>query len=483
MNKKIVFFILGQLMKLEAILLIVPLIVSFIFRDGTHIPFLITIAVALLIGFALTLSCKTKNRSVYAKEGFVTVALVWIFMSTVGALPFYISREIPSYIDAFFETVSGFTTTGASILTNVEAMSPALLFWRSFTHWIGGMGILVFIMALIPSLCDHSIHIMRAEVPGPIVGKLVPKMKTTAKILYLIYVGLTAIEVIFLLAGGMSVYDSLVHALGTAGTGGFGIKADSIGSYSPYLQWVITIFMILFGVNFNLFYLITIRRFRAALSSSELWCYLGIIAVSAGIICWNIFPIYGNFGDSIRHSFFQVASVMTTTGYSTADFNLWPSLSKTILITLMFIGACAGSTAGGLKVSRVMMLFKGAKKEFGKLIHPRSHQIVRFEGKPLDTATLSNANTYFAVYMIIYFVLMLLLAFDKFGFETDFSAAAACYNNIGPGFADVGPAASFSGYSPFSTLVLSFAMLLGRLEIYPLLIALIPSTWRGKARS
>ncbi len=482
MNKRIVFYILGQIMKLEAILLLVPLAVSLIFRDGTHSAFIITISVSLAFGYALTLIFKTKNRAVYAKEGFATVALVWIFMSAVGALPFVISGEIPSYVDAFFETVSGFTTTGASILTNVEAMSPALLFWRSFTHWIGGMGILVFIMALIPSLCDHSIHIMRAEVPGPIVGKLVPKIKTTAKILYLIYIGLTVIEAVFLLAGGMSLFDSIVHSLGTAGTGGFGIKADSIGSYSSYLQWVITVFMILFGINFNVFYLLLIKRFKSAFSSSELRCYLGIIIVSAGIICFSVYPIYGNLSDAIRNSFFQVASIMTTTGYATADFNLWPSIAKTILLTLMFVGACAGSTAGGLKVSRVMMLFKIAKREFTKLIHPRSKQSVRFEGKPLDAATLNNVSTYFAVYMIIYFVIMLLLSFDKFGFETDFSAVAACYNNIGPGLGDVGPASSFAYYSPFSKIVLSFAMLLGRLEIYPLLITLIPSTWKGRSR-
>ncbi len=482
MNKRIVFYILGQIMKLEAILLLVPLAVSLIFRDGTHSAFIITISVSLAFGYALTLIFKTKNRAVYAKEGFATVALVWIFMSAVGALPFVISGEIPSYVDAFFETVSGFTTTGASILTNVEAMSPALLFWRSFTHWIGGMGILVFIMALIPSLCDHSIHIMRAEVPGPIVGKLVPKIKTTAKILYLIYIGLTVIEAVFLLAGGMSLFDSIVHSLGTAGTGGFGIKADSIGSYSPYLQWVITVFMILFGINFNVFYLLLIKRFKSAFSSSELRCYLGIIIVSAGIICFSVYPIYGNLSDAIRNSVFQVASIITTTGYATADFNLWPSIAKTILLTLMFVGACAGSTAGGLKISRVMMLFKIAKREFTKLIHPRSKQSVRFEGKPLDASTLNNVSTYFAVYMIIYFVIMILLSFDKFGFETDFSAVAACYNNIGPGLGDVGPASSFAYYSPFSKIVLSFAMLLGRLEIYPLLITLIPSTWKGRSR-
>ncbi len=477
MNKRIIFNILGLIMELEAILLLPPLIVSLIYRDGMYTYFLITIAVSLAIGVSLNLLTRASNKTVYAKEGFVIVTLTWTVMSLIGALPFRLSGEIPSYIDAFFETVSGFTTTGASILNDVEAMAPSMLFWRSFTHWIGGMGVLVFIMAFMPQICDRSIHIMRAEVPGPIVGKLVPRLSTTAKILYLIYMGLTVLEAIFLMAGGMPLFDSIVHTFGTAGTGGFGIKADSIGSYSHYLQWVITVFMLLFGVNFNIYYFILIKRLKTAIKSSELWCYIGIVLIATGMIAVNISPLYESISEAVRHSAFQVVSLITTTGYATVDFDIWPSLSKMLLVTLMFIGGCAGSTAGGLKVSRVMMLFKIAKSEFRRLIHPRSHKVVRFEGKPLDAAILGNVSSYFTLYMIIYFLMLLLLSLDAFDFETNFTAIASCYNNIGPGLGDVGPTASFSAYSSFSKIVLSLAMLLGRLEIYPLLITLIPSTW------
>ena len=471
---------IGQIIKLEAVLLVLPLAVSIIYRERCALSFLITALASLFVGFAVTLISKPGNRLIYAKEGFVIVALAWLALSAIGAVPFVLSGEVRSYADAFFETVSGFTTTGASVLTDVEGMSHGLLFWRSFTHWVGGMGVLVFIMAIIPSVCDRSIHILRAEMPGPVMGKLVPKLKQTAKILYLIYIVMTVLEMILLLCGGMSLFDSALHSFATAGTGGFGIKGDSIASYSPYLQWVIAVFMFLFGINFNIYYLLLVRRFRSVLKSTETWCYIAICLISVSILTGNIYSIYGNLPDSVRASAFQVASLVTTTGFSTADFNLWPGLSKGILLILMFIGGCAGSTAGGLKVSRVVMMIKMIRREFMKMIHPRSVSAVRIEGKKVDDTTLNGVNVYFALYMVIYFAVFLLLCLEPFDFETNFTAVAACYNNIGPGFGAVGPMGSFSGYSAFSKIVLSATMLLGRLEIYPLLFALIPSTWTKK---
>jgi len=466
---------IGQIIKLEAVLLVLPLVVSIIYRERCALSFLITALASLFVGFAVTLISKPGNRLIYAKEGFVIVALAWLALSAIGAVPFVLSGEVRSYADAFFETVSGFTTTGASVLTDIEGMSHGLLFWRSFTHWVGGMGVLVFIMAIIPSVCDRSIHILRAEMPGPVMGKLVPKLKQTAKILYLIYIVMTVLEMILLLCGGMSLFDSALHSFATAG-----IKGDSIASYSPYLQWVIAVFMFLFGINFNIYYLLLVRRFRSVLKSTETWCYIAICLISVSIITGNIYSIYGNLPDSVRASAFQVASLVTTTGFSTADFNLWPGLSKGILLILMFIGGCAGSTAGGLKVSRVVMMIKMIRREFMKMIHPRSVSAVRIEGKKVDDTTLNGVNVYFALYMVIYFAVFLLLCLEPFDFETNFTAVAACYNNIGPGFGAVGPMGSFSGYSAFSKIVLSATMLLGRLEIYPLLFALIPSTWTKK---
>lgn len=339
---------------------------------------------------------------------------------------------------------------------------------------------LVFIMAVVPSAADRSIHILRAEVPGPTVGKLVPRMKDTAKILYLLYIALTVLEIILLLAGGMPLFDSIVHAFGTAGTGGFGIKSSSIASYNHYLQWVITIFMLLFGINFNLFYLMLLRRFKAAFRSSELWCYMGIWVVATLVVTFNVMQLYESFSESLRLAAFQTASIMTTTGYATADFNLWPNLSKGILVILMCMGACAGSTAGGLKISRVMLLIKMIRRELRHMLHPRSVGVVKFEGKKVDNQTLSSVNAYFAIYVVISAIIFLLLCIDGFDLETNLTAMIACFNNIGPGLGRVGPAASFAGYSILSKLVLSFAMLLGRLEIFPLLFAVIPSTWMKK---
>ena len=470
----------GLMLKVEAALLLLPAIAALIYAESCLWSILISAAISLAAGFALTLLSRPKSQVIYAREGFITVALAWVAVSAVGALPFYISREIPSYIDAFFETVSGFTTTGASILANVEVMSRGLLFWRSFTHWVGGMGVLVFVMALVPSVTDRSIHIMRAEMPGPVVGKLMPRARDTASILYKIYVGMTLAQIVLMWIGGMPLYESIVHAFGTAGTGGFGVKADSIAGYSPYLQWVITVFMLLFGVNFNLYYLLLIRRFRAAAQSSECWYYLGIVGVSIALITANILPMYESFQEALRLSAFQVASIVTTTGYATADFNLWPQFSKAILLLLMIMGACAGSTGGGLKVSRAVMLFKMVGKEIRHLLHPRSVNSVRFECKHVDGATLKSVSSYFAIYIICILAICLILSLEPFDLETNLSATLACFNNIGPGLAGVGPASNYAAYSPISKLVLSLAMLLGRLEIYPLLLTLAPGTWIRK---
>jgi trk system potassium uptake protein TrkH len=432
-----------------------------------------------VIGTVMSLK-KPSDKSFYAREGFITVALGWIVMSLIGAMPFYISGEIPSYLDAFFEIVSGFTTTGASILSDVEALSKCMLIWRSFYHWLGGMGVLVFVMAILPQDTGRNIHIMRAEMPGPIVGKLVPKLSDTAKILYIIYIGITLIEVILLIIGGMPVFDSFLHSFGTAGTGGFGIKGDSLGSYSAYSQWVITIFMLIFGVNFNLYYLILIKQVKTALKSTELWVY-GIIVGLAGIlISINIFSMFGNVSDSVRHAFFQVASIITTTGYSSTDFNTWPGFSKAILVILMFIGGCAGSTAGGIKISRFIIAIKTVFKDIRQMLHPRSISSVKFEGKTVEDKTINSVNTYFAFYLIILLTIFLLLSLEPFDFETNFTAAIACFNNIGPGLAEVGPMGSFAAYSAPAKILLSFAMLLGRLEIFPILMLFMPTLWKKK---
>ena len=481
MNRLMIFKTLGRIVRAETLLLLLPTAVALIYGDMRGaVALLISAGIAFLVGTVLAMVCRPKTKVIYAKEGFAIVALAWIAMSAIGALPFVISGEIPHYMDAFFETVSGFTTTGASILSNVETMSRGLLFWRSFTHWIGGMGVLVFVMALLPNLSDRSIHIMRAEMPGPVVGKLVPRAKDTAKILYLIYIGMTVLEILLLLAGGMPFFDSVVHTFGTAGTGGFGIKADSIAGYNAYLQWVITVFMLLFGVNFNLYYLILIGRLRSAFKSSEFWAYLGIITASVSVITVNIRSMCEGVSDALRLSAFQVSSVITTTGYSTANFDLWPDLSKAILLILMFVGACAGSTGGGIKVSRIVLMVKMIFNELRFMVRPRSVNSVRFEGKTVDDQVQKSVANYFLIYSICLFLMFLLISIEPFGFETNFTAVVACFNNIGPGFGMVGPSGSFAEYSAFSKLTLSFAMLLGRLEIFPLIIALTPHTWTKK---
>ena len=478
MNRKMICYMLGQIIKLEGTLMLLPMICSIVYREYDSMnAFAMTIIFALAVGFSVTALTRKCDRTVYAKEGFVITALAWILLSAIGAAPFVITGAIPNPVDAYFEVVSGFTTTGASILTEVESLDKGLLFWRSFTHWIGGMGVIVLVMAILPDNTGRAIHIMRAEMPGPIVDKITPKIHNTAKVLYLIYFGLTAVLLVLLLFGGMSFYDSLLHTFGTVGTGGFGIKNDSMASYSPYLQWVITIFMLISGVNFNLYYLILIRRWRQAVRSEEMWAYLGIVAASAAVITANIAPMFETLGESIRHAAFQVASVVTTTGFATTDFDLWPNLSTAILFLLMFMGGCAGSTAGGLKVSRLVMLVKMGRRELKQLLHPRAVNVIRFEGKPLDNATTRGVGTYFGLYCLCFMAFFFLLSFDpaaSLDMETNFTAVSACFNNIGPGFAAVGPTSNFSVYSDFSTFLLSVAMLMGRLEIYPILLTFFP---------
>ena len=477
MKSKIIFNTLGRVILMEAGLLLLPAGVALIYSEASTAALLISALIAAAVGSAFCLICRAERTNLSIRDSFAIVSLSWISISLIGALPFVISGEIPKFVDAFFETVSGFSTTGASILTDVESMSHGLLFWRSFTHWLGGMGVLVFIMAIMNKAPDRSINILRAEMPGHSVDKFTPKSKNAAKTLYYIYIALTAAEFVFLLCGGMPLFDSAVHALGTAGTGGFGIKGDSIGSYSPYLQWVITIFMLLFGVSFNVYYLMLLRRWKTAFNSNELLCYLGIFAVASIIITVNIYPMYSSISEAIRLSTFQVAAIVTTTGFATADFDLWPQLSKGILLMLMFVGGCMGSTAGGFKISRLTSMFQIARNEMRRSISPRTVNAVRLNGRTLSAQEEKGILNYLVLYLAVIVATFLLISFEPLGFETNFSAAISCVNNIGPGFNLVGPAANYSVYSPFSKVVLSIAMLLGRLEIYPLLSILVPQMW------
>ena len=479
MNIKIIFYFLGWVLNIEALLMLLPCAVSLLYGDGQLWSFLLVMVLCVMIGW-LTTHKRPENTVFYAKEGFVAVALIWVVLSFFGALPFYVSREIPSLTDALFETISGFTTTGASILTDVEGLSPSMLMWRSFAHWVGGMGVLVFILAILPLAGGgYAMHIMRAESPGPSVGKLAPKVKDTAKILYMIYLIMTLIQVGLLLLGGMPLFDSLATSFVTAGTGGFGIKNSSIAFYdSYYLQGVVTVFMILFGVNFNVYYLLLARRFRDAFSCEEARVYLAIILGSVAVITLNIRGAFGSLFEAFHHAAFQVGSIMTTTGFSTVDFDLWPQLSKTILIGLMFVGACAGSTGGGMKVSRILIWLKSVKSELSALIHPRSVKVLKLENKALDSGVMRSVNNYFIAYFFIFATSVLIVSLDNFDFTTTFTAVAATFNNIGPGMAGVGPTCNFSQLSALSKYVLMFDMLAGRLEIFPMLILFSPSTWR-----
>ncbi len=472
--------ILGKIVLVEGFLLLLPFAVSLIYADGCSIVFG-ALAASLVLVSALVTARAPKNRVIYASESFVIVGLAWVLTSVLGALPFTLSGSIPSFIDAFFETVSGFTTTGASILTNVEILPMSILFWRSFTHWIGGMGVLVFVMAIIPLAGGHSMHLMRAEVPGPTVGKLVSRFQSNAKILYGIYIGISVLQIILLLAGGMPLFDSLVNTFATAGTGGFSIKNTSIAAYnSAYIDGVIGIFMLIFGINFNLFYLLLTRKFLQVLKNEELRCYLAIVALSVGAITLDILSLYENVGEALRYAFFQVSSIITTTGFATDDFNLWPNFSKTVLVILMFFGACAGSTGGGLKISRLVIMAKTVLREIKKTARPRSIISIKMEGKPVEDSVVNSTNTYFVVYMVIILFSVLLISIDEFDLVTNFTAVVTCFNNVGPGLSVVGPTGNFSEFSMLSKLILSFDMLLGRLEIFPILMLFSPSLWRKK---
>ena len=477
MNHKMVIHTVGQVVLVGAGLLLLPLLVSVYYHESATIfAYLCAIAAALLLGGSMFALARPKNRVIFAREGFTIVSVSWLMLSLISAIPFMVSGDIPRFADAFFESVSGFTTTGASILTDVESLSRGNLFWRSFTHWVGGMGVLVLVTIIAAKLPDRSMNILRAEMPGPIVGKLVPRAKDTSRILYMIYLAMTVLVIVLLVLGGMPLFDSVVHAFGTAGTGGFGIKADSLAGYTPYMQWVITFGMLAFGINFNIYFLLLLRRFGQALRSTELWTYLGIVTVSVAVITWNISSMYNTFEESLRHAAFQVSSIVTTTGYATTDFNLWPGLSKAILLLMMFMGACAGSTGGGLKVSRVVIMAQVLCQEVRRMVHPRSVSIVRYEGKVVDESTQHGTTAYFALYFFCIIAAFLLISFEPFSFETNFTAAVACFNNIGPGFDTVGPAGSFAAYSDFSKFVLSFTMLMGRLEVFPLLLTILPSS-------
>ena len=469
MNYKTIFNIIGKVLLLEAALMLLPLGVSVIYSDGCTDDLLIGAAAAAALGAVMFLPTRKAGKPLSVRDSLAVAALTWLFASLAGCLPFLTSGEISNFPDAFFETVSGFTTTGASILTDVERMSRSLQFWRSFTHWLGGMGILVLVTAIAAGSGDGSTNILKAEMPGHSLDKFTPKAKNNAKLLYDIYIVLTLLETVLLIAGGMPVFDSVVHALGTAGTGGFGIKADSIASYSAYLQWVITVFMLLFGVSFNIYCLMLVRRWREALRSNELRCYLGIFAAATVIVCINIYPMYGSVSDVIRLSSFQTASIITTTGYATADFNAWPQLSKAVLFILMFFGGCMGSTAGGLKISRVTVLAQVCANELRRSINPRSVNSVKLNGSVLTSEQEQRVLSYLALYIAVIAVTFILISVNGLGFEENISAVVSCVNNIGPGFGLIGPAGSYATYSGFAKIVLSVAMLIGRLEIYPLL--------------
>lgn len=477
MNRSMITYMLGWIIKIEAILLLLPALTAVIYKESIVFCYLGVAAVCGLLGFLCTRK-KPEIKTFFAREGFVTVSLGWLISSFFGCMPFLISGEIPNFVDAMFEIVSGFTTTGSSILTDVEAISYASRFWRSFSHWIGGMGILVFILAFLPTAGDYNMHIMRAESPGPSVGKLVPKVRITAKILYTIYFSMTVFMFILLLLGRMPVFDSICMTLGTAGTGGFSCVNSGQSGYTTYQQAVITIFMLLFGVNFNVYYLLMMRKPKDALSCEELRGYAAIVAVSILLITMNVRHMFPSLFQAFHHAAFQVASIITTTGYSTVDFDKWPEFSKCILLLIMFIGACAGSTGGGIKVSRIMIAFKEAKKEVASMVHPRSIKVLKFEGKSLGHDILRSLNAYIIVYFMIFAVSVLLVSLDNYDFMTSFSAVAANLNNIGPGLSVVGPASNFSMLSGFSKSVLIFDMLAGRLELFPVLVLLSPGTWK-----
>ena len=478
MNYRMISYILGWILIFEGLFLSVPMLTAIVYGESVLPSYLIAMGICFLIGGLLVFK-KPKKKQLFAREGCVIVALSWIVLSAFGALPFLMTREIPTFIDALFETVSGFTTTGASILSDVEKLSHASLMWRSFTHWVGGMGVLVFTMAVLPVSDGRAMHLMRAESPGPSVGKISSKIRDTAKILYAMYLVLTVVQTILLRLVGLPWYDALITAFGAAGTGGFSNRAASIGAYgSPAVEMITAVFMVLFGINFNVYFFLLIRHFKEAFACEEMRVYLGVIAASTLAVAGNIFHLYGNVWQSLRYSFFQVASIITTTGYATTDFNMWPTFSKAVLVLLMFFGACAGSTGGGIKISRIIIMCKTAKQDLMRVLHPHAVTTVRFEGKPLDDKTVFGVRTYMNLYLIIFVLSTMVVAINQFDLVTTFTAVASCLNNIGPGLNQVGPMMNFGAYSNFAKLVLIFDMLAGRLEIFPMLVLFLPDTWR-----
>lgn len=477
MNYSMIVYILGWILNFEALFLIIPLIGAIIFGDNTIPAILLTMGICAAIGMPITRK-KPKESTLHSRDGYVIVSLSWIILSSFGALPFVFSGAIPNYIDALFETVSGFTTTGASILSDVEAVPKSMLLWRSFTHWIGGMGVLVFIMAFLPLSGGQNMHIMKAESPGPSVSKLVPRIKTTALLLYAIYFVLTAIEFILLLFGGMSIFEALTISFGTAGTGGFAVKNNGLAGYSEALRAIVTVFMILFSLNFNIYFLLFSRKFKDAFKISEIWCYLAIIAAATGFITVNVKGMFPSVKDAFANVIFTVSSIISSTGFTAVDFNLWPEISRTILVLLMFIGACAGSTGGGIKVYRVIILFKSMGKELQTLIHPKQVKKIRIDSHEIEHEVIRSVNVFMVCFILVFVISLLCISFEDYDLITNFTAVATTINNIGPGLELVGPTSNFEFFSPFSKLVLIFDMLAGRLELFPMLLLFSPVTWK-----
>ena len=481
MNFKIMGRFTAQILAIEMLFMLPAMFISLGCGEWAAVQgFIATVAVLALVSLVLFLICRKAPNALSAREGMVCVGTSWIVLSLFGCLPFFLSRAIPSYIDAFFEIVSGFTTTGASILSDVEALPKGLLYWRSFSHWLGGMGVLVFLLAIIPGSKEggFTMHLLRAESPGPNVGKLVPRMRKTAGILYIIYIVMTALNVVFLLVGDMPLFDAICTAFGTAGTGGFGIKNDSIAGYSPYIQYVTTVFMFLFGINFSCYYLILLGQFRDVFRDEELKTYICIVLAAILLICLNIRHLYTSLEETFRHASFTVSTIITTTGFATTDFDLWPAFSKGIIMFLMVVGACAGSTGGGLKVARLLLLLKSLRRNISQVLTPRRVQVVRNNGRAVDEKIIDNTNAYLAAYVCIIIFSFVLISLDNFSVGTNFTAVLACFNNIGPGLEAVGPTCNFSAYSDLSKLVLSADMLAGRLEIFPILLLFSRSTWK-----
>ncbi len=477
MNISIILYTLGRVLAIESAFMVLPGIVAIIYRENNWWTYFVVALIGMLAGFLISLK-KPKNTQFFAKEGFASVGLAWFLISLTGALPPFISREIPNYIDAVFEMSSGFTTTGATILTDVEAMSHATLFWRSFSHWIGGMGIFVFLLAVMPMVGGVNMHLLRAESPGPVVGKLVPKMKDSSQILYFIYILLTLVQIISLWIMGMSLFEAVCTSFATAGTGGFGIYNSSIANFSTLIKWDVTIFMILYGINFNVYFLILARKFKNIFKIEEVRTYLIVIVVSVAIITLNIFKTYDSFGGALTDAAFQVASIITTTGFATCDFNLWPALSKTILVLLMITGACAGSTGGGLKFSRVLILIKAVRQEINSFIHPRSVKAVGMDDRTVDKSVVKSVCVYAVLFALIYFGSVFIVSIDKYDMVTNFTAVLATMNNVGPGFEVVGATGNYAGFNYLSKIVFIFDMLAGRLELYPILLLFVPMMWK-----